>query len=70
MTRERFDTDQLLAWLGEVLKSSDQVDVDIVVMDSPGGGSALQITLSNLPGPLAGLQLKPAGDGAPAGRTA
>lgn len=68
MARTQFETDRLLVWLGEVLRRSEAVDLDIVVVDRPSEGSALQIIVSNLPGPLAGLAVKPTGDAAPAGR--
>ena len=62
MARTRFDTDRLLLWLGEVLKGSKSVDVDIVVVDEPHAGSSLQIIVSgDLPGPLAGLQIRSPG---------
>lgn len=63
MARTRFETDRLLSWLSEVLKGSEAVDVDIVVVDEPHSGSSLQIIVSDLPGPLAGLQVcAPQGD--------
>lgn len=54
---------KLLAWLSEVLKEADGVDVDIVVTDDSRSRSSVHITLRDVPGPLAGLGLKPRLDG-------
>jgi len=35
MTRRPFETDHLLAWLGEVLSAAEAVDVDVVVEGQP-----------------------------------
>jgi len=58
MMNRRFETDRLLSWLEEVLRHSEAVDVDIVVVDKPPAGSSLQITVHDVPAPLAGLQLR------------
>lgn len=58
MINRRFETDRLLAWLGEVLRHSEAADVDIVVVDKPGSGSSLQITIHDVPEPFAGLALR------------
>jgi hypothetical protein len=52
------ETSKLLEWLGEVLKQADGVDVDVVVTDDVGSRSSVQITLHDVPGPLAGLQVR------------
>jgi hypothetical protein len=57
MTRTPFETDQLLAWLGEVLSSAEAVDV--VVEGQPDSRSSVQITLHGVPGPLGGLEVRP-----------
>ena len=58
MTRTPFETDQLLAWLGEVLSAAEAVDVDVVVEGQPDSRSSVQITLRGL-GPLGGLEVRP-----------
>ena len=58
MANRRFETDRLLAWLGELLKNQEVVDVDIVVVDKPPSGSSLQIIIHDVPSPLAGLPLR------------
>lgn len=58
MVNRRFETDRLLSWLGEVLRHSEAVDVDIVVVDRPPSGSSLQIIVHDVPSPLAELQLR------------
>ena len=55
----RCERDSLLAWLEEVLAASDGVDVHIVVEEAAEARSSVQITLRDIRGPLAGLQLKP-----------
>jgi hypothetical protein len=59
MTREPFETDQLLAWLGEALSAAEAVDVDVIVDGQPDSRSSVQITLHGLPGPLGGLEVRP-----------
>jgi len=59
MTRTPFETDQLLAWLGEVLSAAEAVDVDVVVEGQPDSRSSVQITLHGVPGPLGGLEVRP-----------
>lgn len=56
----RVETERLLAWLAEVLKKSDAVSVELVVVDERNRGSSVQITLHDVPGPLAGLQVQAA----------
>jgi len=55
----RCERDRLLSWLREVLAGSDGVDVHIVVEDVADARSSVQITLHDVPGPLAGLQIQP-----------
>jgi len=55
----RFERDSLLLWLEEVLAASDGVDVHIVVEEAAEARSSVQITLRDIRGPLAGLQLRP-----------
>jgi hypothetical protein len=57
MRRTPFETDQLLAWLGEVLSAAEAVDV--VVEGQPDSRSSVQITLHGVPGPLGGLEVRP-----------
>jgi hypothetical protein len=59
MTRTSFETDQLLAWLGEVLSAAEAVDVDVVVVGQPDSRSSVQITLHGVPGLLGGLEVRP-----------
>ena len=54
----RCERDSLLLWLEEVLAASDGVDVDIVVEEAGNARSSVQITLRDVRGPLAGLQLR------------
>lgn len=54
---------KLLAWLSEVLREADGVDVDVVVTDDGSSRSSVQITLRDVPGPLAGFVLGPRSDG-------
>jgi hypothetical protein len=63
MRRTPFESDQLLAWLGEVLSAAEAVDVDVVVEGEPDSRSSVQITLRGVPGLLGGLEIRPrAGD--------
>ena len=59
MTRTPFGSDQLLAWLGEVLSAAEAVDVDVIVEGQPDSRSSVQITLRGLPGPLGGFEVRP-----------
>jgi hypothetical protein len=52
------ERDRLLSWLREVLDGSDGVDVHIVVEQAADARSSVQITLRDVPGPLAGLELR------------
>ena len=59
MTRTPFGSDQLLAWLGEVLSAAEAVDVDVIVEGQPDSRSSVQITLRGLPDPLGGFEVRP-----------
>src|SRR5207247_3804048 len=60
MTRTPFEAGQLLEWLGEVLRTAKDVDVDVVVVGQPEDArSSVQITLHGLPGPFGGLEVRP-----------
>jgi hypothetical protein len=60
MERRPCEADKLLAWLGEVLRQAEGVDVDVVVTDGDNSvSSSVQITLHRVPGPLAGLPVSP-----------
>ena len=59
MTRTPFETGRLLQWLGEVLRTADGVDVDVVVVNQPDSRSSVQITLRGIPDPLGGLEVCP-----------
>jgi hypothetical protein len=59
MTRTPFGSDQLLAWLGEVLSAAEAVDVDVIVEGQPDSRSSVQITLRGLPDLLGGLEVRP-----------
>ena len=52
------ESERQLAWLREVLAEADGVNVDIVVQEAAGARSSVQITLHDVPGPLAGLPLR------------
>ena len=54
----RCERDDLLSWLREVLAGPDGVDVHIVVEEAADARSSVQITLHDVPGPLAGLELR------------
>jgi hypothetical protein len=59
MNRGSYEADTLLAWLGEVLREADGVDVDVIVTDGENPiSSSVQITLHRVPGPLAGLRVR------------
>ena len=58
--RAAIERDRLLSWLGQVLQRGDAVEVDVVVLDRPGQQSSVQITLSNVEGPLGGLEVSAA----------
>jgi hypothetical protein len=55
----RCERDKLLLWLREMLAGADGVDVHIVVEETAGSPSCVQITLRDVRAPLAGLQLRP-----------
>ena len=55
--RAAIERDRLLSWLGQVLRRGDAVEVDVVVIDRPDQQSSVQITLSNVEGPLGGLEV-------------
>jgi hypothetical protein len=58
------EADKLLAWLGEVLREAEGIDVDVVVTDGQNPvSSSVQITLHRVPGPLGGFQVRPPSDG-------
>ncbi len=59
MRRTPFESDQLLAWLGEVLSAAEAVDVDVVGGGAPDSRSSVQITLRGVPGLLGGLEVRP-----------
>jgi hypothetical protein len=54
----RCERDSLLSWLRDVLAGSDGVNVHIVVEEDADARASVQITLRDLPGPLAGLELR------------
>lgn len=55
---QRVEAGRLLAWLGAVLKKCEAVSVDIVIVDEPNRSSSVQITLRDVPGPLAGVEVR------------
>ena len=57
---QRVEAGRLLAWLAEVLKKSNAVSVELVVLDQRNRGSSVQITLHDVPGLLPGLQVQAA----------
>jgi hypothetical protein len=54
----RCEWDSLLSWLREVLAGADGVDVHIVVEERADARSSVQIMLRDVPGPLAGLEIR------------
>ncbi len=54
----RCERDRLLLWLNEMLAGTDRVDVHIVVERAGDARSSVQITLRDVPDPLAGLELR------------
>ena len=54
----RCERDRLLSWLRDVLAGSDGVDVHIVVEEDADARSSVQITLHDVPGALAALELR------------
>lgn len=63
MKPQRVETSALLAWLSAMLKKCEGASVELVIVDGPGRGSSVQITVRDVPGPLAGLQVQPSRDG-------
>ena len=55
----RCERDRLLSWLREVLAGAEGVNVHIVVEEDADARSSVQITLHDVPRPLANLQLRP-----------
>jgi len=55
----RCERDRLLSWLRHVLAGSEGIDVQIVVEEAPDARSSVHITLHDVPGPLAGFEVKP-----------
>lgn len=53
------DSERFLSWLGEVLRSADDVKVDVVLVDRPTGRSVVQVIFRNVPGPLARVEVSP-----------
>jgi hypothetical protein len=58
----RCDTQRFLNWLGGVLQEAKLVEVDVVVDAENQVRSSVRITLHDLPGQLAGFELRPTGD--------
>jgi hypothetical protein len=52
------ERDRLLSWLREVLAGSDDIGVQIVVEEAADARSSVHITLRDVPGPLAGLEVR------------
>ena len=59
MTRTSFEAGRLLQWLGEVLRTADGVEVDVVVVGQPDSRSSVQITLHGIPDLLGGFEVRP-----------
>ncbi len=57
MEHGNFETDRLLAWLEELVRKAEGVDV-VVTDAGDTASSSVQITLHRVPGPLAGLPLR------------
>lgn len=57
MTRTRLEASKLLEWLAEVFKNHDGIDVDVLV-EASGHRSSLQIIVRDVPGPIAGLEVR------------
>ena len=62
MTRKALEACKLLAWLRELLRGAETLDVDVVVVEKPESRSWVQITLHDVPGPLGGLEVGPPSD--------
>lgn len=54
---------KLLAWLGGLVNTCDAVSVEILIGEEPDHSSSVQITLRGVPGPMAGLSIRPSRDG-------
>ena len=52
------ERDRLLSWLRDVLAGSEGIDVQIVVEEAADARSSVHITMHDIPGPLAGLELR------------
>lgn len=57
-TTVRCEHDRLLEWLRELLRGSDGVNVDIVLEETSDARTSVRITVHDVPGPLAGLDLR------------
>ena len=60
---QRVDAGRLLEWLDGLLKKWDAVSVEILIDDGPDRSSSVRITLRGVPGPLAGLPIRPSRGG-------
>lgn len=58
--RRGVEAGKLLAWLGGLVNKCDAVSVEILIEDQePDRSSSVRITLRGVPGPLAGLSIRP-----------
>ena len=58
VTTVQCERDRLLMWLREVFAAAESVDVRIVVEEAEDARSSVQITVRDIPHPLAGLELR------------
>jgi len=63
MTTSKCETRDFLSWLGGLLETAPDVAVEIVVLEEEAEArSSIHVTLRDLPGRLAGFELRPAAD--------
>ena len=60
-TAQQVDTSRFLAWLTATLEEAGPgtPTVQLAILDEPDGTSTVAITIRGLPGPLAGLGVRP-----------
>ena len=59
------EKEQFLSWLGGLLRDAGDIRVDVEVVAEAGANSSVYITLRDVPGSLAGLEVRLAGNSAP-----
>ena len=58
------EKEQFLSWLGGLLRGAGDVRVDVEVVEESGAASSVYIILRDVPGSLAGLEIRMTSDSA------